>query len=257
MPTMGALHDGHISLVRESLGRGNATLVSIFVNPTQFNNPSDLDKYPRDEDGDVAKLKEAGCNAVFVPQKSEVYPNDYQKERYQHDFGELEKRLEGAFRPGHFRGVGEVVHILFELVKPDEAFFGEKDFQQLMVIRKLVDMTELNVKIYGVKTMREADGLAMSSRNLRLTDEQRKQATLLFKALTFAKSEMKYQDPDSIRQKVKEMFESDPIMELEYFDLVNSVDLSPIDSETDPAKARAVIAAYAGEIRLIDNMALL
>lgn len=255
VPTMGALHEGHISLIQESVKRKLFTVASIFVNPTQFNNQADFEKYPIDTEADLEKLEKAGCEVVFLPSKDELYPSGDIQTKYIHDFGKLETTVEGAFRPGHFKGVGQIVHILFECVKPAAAFFGQKDFQQLQVIKLLNEKTNAGIDIVGMPTIRESDGLAMSSRNRRLSVPQREAAVLLYKALSDAKAMALNSSTEQIKQHVKGLFDENKIMELEYFEIINPYDFEPIEGNvSDPA--HAVIAAYAGEIRLIDNLAL-
>lgn len=255
VPTMGALHEGHLSLVQESKNHGLFTVASIFVNPTQFNDPRDFEKYPIDTEADLEKLTSADCDVVFMPHRDDIYAaRDHEK--YVHDFGDLETRYEGAFRPGHFRGVGQVVHILFELVKPQVAFFGQKDFQQLQVIKRLVDQEQLPIEIVGMPTIREADGLAMSSRNRRLNTEQRGASTLLYQALSFAKENIENQQFEAIRKHVAEMFKHSAKMELEYFDIIDPNRFVPAEKFEDSRHFHAIISAYAGDIRLIDNMQL-
>ena len=255
VPTMGALHDGHLSLLHESRSRSLFTVASIFVNPTQFNDPKDFEKYPIDTDADLKKLESAGCDVVFLPHRDDIYPEDEAKQ-YVHDFGDLETRFEGAFRPGHFKGVGQVVHILFDLVKPNVAFFGQKDFQQLQVIKRLVEQENLQIEIVGMPTIREADGLAMSSRNRRLDVAQRSAATLLFQALTFAKANVKNKTFDEIRMNIQTMFDNSTELELEYFDIIYPESFLAAEMYEENMRFHAVISAYAGEIRLIDNMQL-
>lgn len=255
VPTMGALHDGHISLVRASKERGLFTVASIFVNPTQFNDPADFEKYPIDTETDLAKLRSAGCDLVFLPKRGEIYASDQDDSRYIHDFGALEQRLEGAFRPGHFRGVGQVVHILFDAVEPDVAFFGEKDFQQLQVIRKLVEILARPIEIVGIPTVREADGLAMSSRNRRLDPQQRESSTLLFESLEFARKAIQTMSLDKIREEVSTRFTRSETLDLEYFDIIDPATFLPRKDKNEGV-CHAVIAAYCGEVRLIDNMLL-
>lgn len=252
---MGALHDGHISLIKASVNRGLYTVASIFVNPTQFNNPEDFAKYPIDTDADLDKLRLAGCDLVFLPTKEEMYPTETPNEKYLHDFGKLETTIEGAYRPGHFKGVGQVVHILFEAVNPDVAFFGEKDFQQVQVIRSLAKQIEHKVQIEAMPTVREADGLAMSSRNRRLNSEERSEALALYKALTFAAQNAAKLSAAEIKAEVDKIFSTSHIMKLEYFEIINPDDFEVIEGKIQ-SPAHAVIAAYAGEIRLIDNMKL-
>lgn len=255
VPTMGALHEGHASLVTASKLDGHFTVASIFVNPTQFNDPKDFEKYPVDTERDLEAVEAAGCDLVFLPTRSEIYPSGTDLERYIHDFGALENRLEGAFRPGHFRGVGQVVHILFEAVRPDVAYFGEKDFQQLQVIKQLVKQLNSAIEIKGMPTVREPDGLAMSSRNRRLTPTQRTASTLLYQALSRAAQVLVEQGVDAAREQVKRSFEGNAHLRLEYFDIIDPVTFLP-RKEGDSGTHHAVIAAYAGDVRLIDNLRL-
>jgi pantoate--beta-alanine ligase len=256
VPTMGALHDGHLSLIAASKEQTGFTVASIFVNPTQFNDPKDYDNYPIDTNADLEKLERAGCDLVFLPSRNEIYLGVEDDPMYLHDFGQLEQVLEGAYRPGHFRGVGQVVHLLFEAVKPNVAFFGEKDFQQLQVIKKLVSLLHLPIEIKGLPTIREEDGLAMSSRNRRLSFDERKASAMLYEALTFAKDNLKAQSPAAIKNEVQARFERSAIMKLEYFDIIDAEKFIPITSAVDTSLPHAVIAAYAGNVRLIDNLAL-
>jgi pantoate--beta-alanine ligase len=256
VPTMGALHQGHLSLVRASVDNELFTVASIFVNPTQFNNPSDLEKYPVDTENDLQLLEKAGCHVVFLPSKEVIYPPNQDPERYIHSFGALEERFEGAFRPGHFRGVGQVVHILFELVQPKKAYFGEKDFQQLAVIRRLVREVGLPIEIVGMPTIRESDGLAMSSRNRRLTHQQREEASVLFQALQHARNGIDNLTIDEISASVAGMIADCESMRLEYFGIIDPETFEQITLWEEGRAAQAVIAAYAGEIRLIDNLRL-
>lgn len=256
VPTMGALHSGHVSLVRASRDRGLFTVASIFVNPTQFNNSSDLDAYPIDIEGDLKQLEEAGCDLVFIPTKDEIYEGKVDDERYLHDFGHLETLYEGKFRPGHFKGVGQVVHLLFEIVEPQVAFFGEKDFQQLQIIRSLVKRCNMDIEIVGMPTVREEDGLAMSSRNRRLTKAQRQKADLLFKALTYASERLDVETTSDISIGVSRMFEIDPEFQLEYFSIIDPESFETVGDNVVPAHPRGIISAYLGEVRLIDNMQL-
>lgn len=255
VPTMGALHNGHLSLVAASKERNLYTVASIFVNPTQFNDPKDYEKYPIDTVADLDKLSSTGCNLVFLPTRDEVY-SDQNDPKYLHDFEHLERAYEGAYRPGHFRGVGQVVHLLFEAVRPDVAFFGEKDFQQLQVIRALVKKMGADIEIVGLPTVREEDGLAMSSRNRRLNPAQREQSVMLYRALKMAKEQLAEESVSAIKARVEELFEQAPELRLEYFDIIDPERFESLDSLDECAHPHAVIAAYAGEVRLIDNMAL-
>lgn len=257
VPTMGALHAGHLSLVGESRSRGLFTAVSIFVNPTQFNNPEDLLKYPVDLDRDCEMLRSAGCDLVFIPERDEMYPPGQDEAPFLHDFGDLETRFEGHYRPGHFRGVGQVVHKLFEIVAPQWAFFGEKDFQQLQVIRRLVEIIGMPCEIVGMPTIREKDGLALSSRNRRLEETDRQTALILYRALEYAKESIGKAALHEIRAQVERMFQDERGAELEYFDMIDAQTFVPIQSFDDQVETRGIIAAYVGGVRLIDNMALL
>lgn len=256
VPTMGALHDGHLSLVAASKQQTGFTVASIFVNPTQFNDPKDYDNYPIDTVADLEKLKQAGCDLVFLPSREEIYRDIEEDPTYIHDFGHLERVYEGAYRPGHFRGVGQVVHLLFEAVRPTMAFFGEKDFQQLQVIKTLVKKLNLPIDIKGLPTIRETDGLAMSSRNRRLSSEERSESIMLFEALTFARENITHLSPDSIKHEVQKRFEHSSILRLEYFDIIDSEKFIPLTAISDTSLPHAIIAAYAGKVRLIDNLAL-
>lgn len=253
VPTMGALHEGHLSLVRASKDRNLFTVVSIFVNPTQFNNPNDLAKYPVDTEADLEKLASVGCDLVFMPTVDEIYGAGMMSQRYVHSFGNLEQVFEGAYRPGHFRGVGQIVHILFEIVKPTVAFFGEKDFQQLAVVKELVRQMGVDIEIVGVATMRENDGLAMSSRNRRLTPSQRLKATLIYKMMSSVSNYNEGTRTDEIIGKVGQTFCSDIEWKLEYFDIIDEETFSSSKWLKNTGQ-RAIISAYLGDIRLIDNM---
>jgi pantoate--beta-alanine ligase len=252
VPTMGALHDGHLHLVRTSKERGLFTVVSIFVNPTQFNDANDFEKYPVNHHRDIEALLSSGCDLVFIPSVDEVYRSTDDPNKYKHDFGAIERVYEGAQRPGHFEGVGRVVHILFDIVKPNVAFFGEKDFQQLAVIRALVSLCKMEMEIVGVPTVREKSGLAMSSRNERLSTTQRDKAVLIFNSLSWAKSQFGKMSNSEICHEVAKRFEADLEWNLEYIDLIDG---DTFESAQDGSmNIRAVIAAKLGEIRLIDNM---
>lgn len=251
VPTMGALHQGHLTLVAESKKHGGCTVVSIFVNPTQFNNPDDLKRYPRDTAGDLEKLRSAGCDIVFIPPVEEIYPDSV---RQVYPLGTLETLMEGRFRPGHFQGVAMVVHRLFDIVKPDRAFFGEKDFQQLAIIRKLTADLALPIEIVPVATQREPDGLAMSSRNLLLTPDHRAIAPLLYRTLSRAKEMVSLSSPEEIRLWVAAELGKEPLLELEYFEIADATTLQPVEAWNAHQQVVACIAAWAGKVRLIDNL---
>lgn len=251
VPTMGALHRGHISLINAAEKNGDFIVVSIFVNPTQFNNPNDLERYPRNLASDLRMLTGHGVEIVFVPSVEEMYP---EQDMRKFDLAPLDQVMEGKFRPGHFNGVAQIVSKLFEAVQPDRAYFGKKDFQQLAVIRKLVSQLDLDIEIIGCPIIREADGLAMSSRNQLLTPEQRAAAPRIQAALQKAKSLKTGKSPRELQAMVKEEINSHPLMQLEYFDIVEDQELNSVKAWTDPGKKVGCIAVHLSEIRLIDNI---
>lgn len=251
VPTMGALHEGHLELIRQSKSKNDVTVCSIFVNPAQFNNPTDLAKYPRTIEGDTSLLKSVGCDVVFLPAVSEMYPSS---EALTFNLGALDNILEGEFRPGHFSGVALVVSKLFNIVHPTRAYFGQKDFQQVMVIKKLVNDLNFDLNIVVVPTVRENDGLAMSSRNLRLSPEERKKALLLYQSLREAKALLLHGENFSeVKKTIQSKFKSTDVR-LEYFELCEAENLKSLNSVDANTKAVLLIAAYVGEVRLIDNM---
>ncbi len=250
VPTMGALHAGHLALVEASRKENTLTVCSIFVNPTQFNNPGDLAKYPNTLQHDVELLKKVGCDVLFCPTQTEMYPH---QDHIHFDFGFLDKILEGEFRPGHFSGVGLVVSKLLNIVAPQRAYFGQKDFQQTMIVRKLVADLNLDVALKLVPIMREPDGLAMSSRNARLSADQRKNALVFYKGLQKARTLLLAgEEFENVKVEVKQFCESQPEIKLEYLALADSTNLSLIKSVTP--QSILLIAGYAGEVRLIDNL---
>ena len=252
-PTMGALHQGHLSLYKAAKKENDEVISSIFVNPTQFNNPDDFQKYPKTLEKDLELLEKAGVDAVYVPNVEEMYPDGLNSKKY--DFDGLENEMEGKYRPGHFDGVGTIVEELFRQVQPHNAYFGEKDYQQLAIIKKMVEKTKLPVKIHGVPTLREEDGLAMSSRNVRLTEIQRKEATIIYETLTKVKEWFKVISLEEIKQKVTDIFRNSNF-ELEYFVIADEKTLKETDFTYKDKSYRAFIVAYAGDVRLIDNMHL-
>ncbi|GMQ34072.1 pantoate--beta-alanine ligase [Algoriphagus taiwanensis] len=255
VPTMGALHQGHLDLVQKSLENTDATLVSIFVNPTQFNNPEDFKKYPNTLAEDLKKLESVGVDYVFVPNVETMYPD---KAELKLDFGFVERVLEGEFRPGHFNGVGLVVSKLFHAIRPHVAFFGQKDLQQVAVIKRLVKDLSFPIELEIVPTRREEDGLAMSSRNLRLSPEEREQALILIHSLKKAKKEL-FEGKFwlEVKKEIEQDFLQVPLAKLDYFELVNP-DTFESQSEFSPAKKSSIcVAAYLGEIRLIDNLPII
>jgi len=251
VPTMGALHQGHLELVRRSALENDATVVSIFVNPTQFNDANDLLKYPRTLEADCDLLRTAACDYVFAPDVKEIYP---EPDTRQFDFGSLATVMEGRFRPGHFNGVAQVVSRLFDIVKPDRAYFGEKDFQQLAVVRELVRQLNLNLQIIACPIVREKDGLAMSSRNQRLSENQRKQAVVISKTLFESKEKQHILPVPELKQWVINQINTTPELQVEYFEIVDGLTLQPIEKWEDTNYPVGCVAVFAGEIRLIDNV---
>jgi pantoate--beta-alanine ligase len=255
VPTMGALHMGHLSLLKESLQNNNLTVVSIFVNPTQFNNPEDLAKYPRTLDSDVEKIKSVSNDIiVYAPSVDDIYEGNTISQHY--DFDGLEHQMEGKFRPGHFDGVGTIVKRLFEIVKPTNSYFGEKDFQQLQIVKKLVSKYNIPVTIIGCAIYRESNGLAMSSRNERLSDKERKEAALIFKILNQAKEKFKKNSAKQVFAFVSKMFILHPSIELEYFEIADEATLLSCIKKSKNKKYRAFIAVFINKIRLIDTISL-
>ncbi len=252
VPTMGALHNGHIALVLEAKKQCDKVVASIFVNPIQFNNAEDLKKYPRTFESDRKLLEEVGCDVVFFPSVEEMYPEEEIEESY--DFGSLETVMEGATRPGHFNGVAIVVKRLFDLVQPDKAFFGKKDFQQLAIIRALVKQMVSPIQIVGIDTVRENDGLAMSSRNRRLSVTQREVAVELSQALNFIKQNKNKMLPGELEKEAIGKLTKN--FKVEYVQIVNGYTLQPITDWNQTNYAVACAAAFLGDVRLIDNLEL-
>jgi pantoate--beta-alanine ligase len=254
VPTMGALHEGHISLIRTALNENSVVVCSIFVNPAQFNNSSDLDKYPRTLGSDTEMLKSVGCQVLFCPDAKTMYAREHV---IKFDFGVLDKVMEGEFRPGHFSGVALVVSKLLHMVEPDVAYFGQKDWQQFAIIKKLVDDLSFNLIVKSLPTMREKDGLAMSSRNMRLTSEQRSKALVLYTSLTMAKEALKTgASIEAVKQLVQGLYENNSVAKLEYFEIVDSENLNVLQHVSESQQPILCTAAYVGEVRLIDNMFL-
>lgn len=251
VPTMGALHNGHLSLLRKCAGENEINAVTIFVNPSQFNEASDFESYPRNFEKDLEMIAGQSCDMVFAPSVGEMYP---EKDLRKFDFGDLDKTMEGLHRPGHFNGVAQIVSKLFTIIEPDRAYFGEKDFQQLTIIRALVRNLNLPVEVIGCPIIREDDGLAMSSRNQLLTQAQREAAALIPRTLNAAVKMKNKPGPDALRELVIQTIDSDPGLEVEYFEIVNAETLSSVSNWTDSKDLRACIAVRCGNVRLIDNM---
>lgn len=251
VPTMGALHEGHVSLVREAEKQCDLVVVSIFVNPTQFNDAGDLAKYPRTLEADIEILNRSTNCIVFHPSESEMYPENHHPKKL--DLGKLGNVLEGRFREGHFDGVVEVVYRLFEIVKPTHAFFGEKDFQQLAVIRKMVRSFELPIQIIGCPIFREKGGLAASSRNQRLSEQQKEEALVLYRSMDTVRNNKAIWLPAEGKEYVEKELKASNL-ELEYIDFIDADSFDSVDHWTD--NTRACIAAYCGNVRLIDNLSM-
>jgi pantoate--beta-alanine ligase len=249
VPTLGALHNGHMSLIKQAQQVCTEVVCSIFVNPTQFNDPKDLEKYPRPIAADIALLEQAGCDILFNPAVSEIYDDD---EKWHLDIGDMEHLLEGKFRPGHFQGVMQVVNKLFNIVKPDMAFFGQKDYQQVMVITKMVELLNMPVKLVTCPIERETDGLAMSSRNIHLTAYDREHALILSKTLSWVKEHFNVDSITQLQQQAEQMLNNEHGITPEYFEIVDGDTLKPVTAVTK--KVVALVAAWVGKTRLIDNM---
>ena len=255
VPTMGALHQGHLALMQRSLKENDDTVVSIFVNPTQFNNPEDLEKYPRTLEEDVKKMRGLSDKMIlYAPSVEDIYEGHTVSEAF--DFDGLENQMEGKFRPGHFNGVGTIVKRLFEIVTPTNAYFGEKDFQQLQIVKKMVEKNHLPVNVVGCPIFREDNQLAMSSRNERLTAEERKEAAIIFKVLTEAKEIFQKDTPEETIQFVENSFKDNERFELEYFVIADESTLLPIEHKDKDKNYRAFIAVFVNSIRLIDTISL-
>jgi pantoate--beta-alanine ligase len=250
VPTMGALHEGHASLVLKAKEECDFVIVTIFVNPTQFNNPDDLLKYPKSEEADALLLEKLGCDLVFFPNESTIYSSDYHFPGI--DLGFLDTTMEGKYRPGHFQGVCQVVYRLFELTKPNKAFFGLKDFQQVSVIQYMTHYFNLPIEIIPCETSRNSNGLALSSRNLRLNEIQKQEALILFKTLNEAKQNAFHSTPKEVKEKAEKSILSSQL-KLEYIEIVNPKTLENLNQTWFPG-ARMCIVAYAGDVRLIDNL---
>ncbi len=252
VPTMGALHEGHLSLVRNSVEGNDITIVSIFVNPKQFNDSEDLKKYPRNTEKDIELLKNTGCDIVFTPSENEIYPDE--DEEY-FAFGYLEEVMEGKFRPGHFNGVAQVVSCLFRIIKPNNAYFGLKDFQQLAIVKKVTEMLDFSINIIACPIIREEDGLAMSSRNVLLSEEERRSAAFISKILLQARDFCNIKSVAETKKWVIDILNKIPHLSVEYFEIVDDTELKKVEAWYDRENIIGCIAVKAGNIRLIDNIA--
>ena len=255
VPTMGALHQGHLSLLEKSLSENDLTVMSIFVNPTQFNNAEDLDKYPRTLERDVQIMQDLSNNIiVYAPEVADIYEGNTISESFNYDG--LENQMEGKHRPGHFDGVGTIVKRLFEIVQPNKAYFGEKDFQQLQIVKKLVSKYNIPVDVIGCPIHREANGLAMSSRNERLSESAREKASIIYQILNSAKEIFQMNSAEQTIKFVENEFKKYPEFELEYFEIADEATLLPVSEKESEKKYRGFIAIFIENIRLIDNISL-
>lgn len=254
VPTMGALHEGHLSLVEESLKNNPVTVVSVFVNPSQFNDVNDYKLYPRTVEEDIKKLAALGVDAVFAPAVEEIYPEGFEKGKKVYELGSAAEVMEGKYRPGHFQGVAQIVDKLFRLVNPTRAYFGEKDFQQIAVIRNMIKSEGLNVEIIACPIKRASDGLALSSRNERLTPEQRKAAPEIFATLKYSVEYSKEHSVRATHDTVVEHLDSIPGFRVEYFEIVDARTLQPVEEWEESPWIVGCITVYCGDVRLIDNV---
>lgn len=252
VPTMGALHEGHLTLVRQCVAENEVCIVSVFVNPTQFNNKADLEKYPRNVEKDAQLLEEAGCAYVFAPSAEEMYSTDELEKTFEFDFGGMDRLMEGKFRPGHFNGVVQVVSKLFKLVQPDKAYFGKKDFQQLAIIHRMVRLMHFPVEVVDCPIVREASGLAMSSRNERLSAAERDTAANIYRILNESRNLTDKMSPGELTQWVTDEVNNAGGLSVEYFDIADRETLITID-RWQP-ESIGCIAVFCGEVRLIDNI---
>ena len=255
VPTMGALHDGHLSLIQKSIADNDATVMSIFVNPTQFNNSADLDNYPRTLDTDVEKLKQISTEIiVFAPSVEDMYNGNTHAQHF--DFDGLENQMEGKHRPGHFDGVGTIVKRLFEIVQPTKAYFGEKDFQQLQIVKKMVEINNMPVEVIGQPIFREPSGLAMSSRNERLSTTSRKEAAFIYCTLKQAKIHFNTKTASEVIKWVENEFKKNHNFKLEYFEIADQATLKSVNHKENGKTYRAFIAVFINDVRLIDTISL-
>lgn len=251
VPTMGALHQGHASLVETAASQNDLVVVTIFVNPSQFNDPTDLEMYPRTLDQDLELLQSLNVELVFIPSVKEMYPME---DKRTFDLGNLDNILEGKHRKGHFNGVAQIVSKLFKTINPAKAYFGQKDFQQLVIVRHLVEILNMNLDIVACPIIREEDGLAMSSRNIRLNRDERKLAPFIYTTLQLAREKRGSFSPGEVKSWVISQFEKQPLMQLEYFEIVAEKDLQPVVSWEDQINIVGCLAVLLGGIRLIDNL---
>lgn len=255
VPTMGALHEGHLSLISRAKLENNLVVCSIFVNPAQFNDPSDLEKYPRPIEKDIELLLAVGCDVLFLPGIAEVYPNGLDGLNV-YDLGHLERYLEGASRPGHFMGVANVLERFLRIIRPERLYLGQKDFQQVKVVERLIDITGFNTHIIICPILREANGLAMSSRNIRLSTAQRDQSSLIYKTLLFANEHFRQYTPKVLKQEMISIIESMPETRVDYLEFCDTKTFRSIENWNDAEHIVAVTAVKVGSVRLLDNILL-
>lgn len=254
VPTMGSLHDGHLDLVKRAKQQSDFCVVSIFVNPKQFNNKSDFEKYPKKTEEDIEKLKNVNCDFVFIPENNDIY-NNYSG--FKMDFGGLDKIYEGKYRPGHFQGVVDIVYRLFDIIKPHKAFFGQKDYQQVLVIKKMTDIAGLNTEIIECPTVREKSGLAMSSRNERLSQENKKNASEIFQIVSNLKfNEIRHKTPDTVAKEIQSKIDSVDNLKTEYIAFCEPNTLNPVKIFNEGKNVIVCLAVFCEEVRLIDNIFL-
>lgn len=251
VPTMGALHDGHLSLIERARLENDIVVVSVFVNPTQFNNPDDLRTYPRTEEADCLKLTQAKVDYAFFPSVDEIYP---EPDTRVFDLGPVAEVMEGAMRPGHFNGVAQIVSKLFDMVRPTRAYFGEKDFQQIAVIRRMVELEGFDIEIVDCPIKREPDGLALSSRNVRLTPEHRAEAPKIHRTLARSVKDARTRSVADVKADVTNSINASPLMEVEYYEIVDGRTLHPISDWSDSEQPVGCITVWCGDVRLIDNI---
>jgi len=251
VPTMGALHQGHLSLIELAQQHNDVIICSVFVNPSQFNDPKDLEKYPRTIEADIRLLEQVNCDILFNPGVNEMYDDN---EQWHLNIGEAEHLLEGEFRPGHYQGVTQVVYKLFNIVKPDAAYFGQKDYQQFLIISKMVDMLKMPVKMVMCPIKRETDGLAMSSRNIHLSTDDRRHALVLSRTLNFIKDKFDGQDIPALKKEAAQLINTEPGVELDYFEIADGDTLHTATPNSE--RIVALVAAKVGNTRLIDNVML-
>ena len=254
VPTMGALHKGHISLIQTARVENSLVVASIFVNPTQFTDQLDFEKYPSTIDADILKLEHSGCDILFLPSVADIYPNGYTANQ-KYNLGHLDTILEGKYRPGHFQGVCQIVHLLLQIISPGKLYLGQKDYQQCLVIKKMISLLHIGTSVIICPTQREPDGLAMSSRNVRLTSIDREKATYIFKMLNYINENSKAEDLEKLEQIVQNKL-TEQGFKVEYVAIADQLTLENIQYRDKPSTPVALIAAYINQVRLIDNLIL-